>query len=214
MANFQDFFKKITGGSDEDTRRPVWKKLNVMLLVAAGGILLILLANTFSTGENSDKGPIGAEPAEKQSETVVLSNTSSDIAALENTLAGKTEEILSQIEGVGDVRVTVNLASTTEKEYAVNTTTSNKETNENDQKGGVRTITEVDETGQMVLARINQGSKEEPVVVKEVKPEVRGVIVVSEGAEDPVIKAELTEAVHVYLDVPLHKVVVLSKESR
>ena len=214
MADWKELIKKLFGRAAGDSpKRPVLQKLNVLIIIASVGILMIVLANTFSTGGNSDE-TVRMDPPEEQVVKMPSANPSSDITKLENTLAQKLEEVLTQIEGVGDVEVTINLASTTEKNFAVNTSTNSKNTREFDQKGGNRTITEIDETGQMVLVRESQGNREQPIVVKEIKPEVRGVIVVAEGAEDPVIRSDLMKAVHVYLDLPLYKVIVLSRESR
>jgi len=217
MGNIVESFKKLLGldnGGDDIFKRPVWKKLNMLVLIAAAGILLIILANTFTTTGKSQDGTTNTPPPESPKESTVLLNAPLDMNKLEATLAQKLEQVLVEINGVGEVKVNVNLASTTQKDYATNMNTNNKTTREQDQKGGNRTITETNETGQMVLVRENQGNKEEPVVVKETKPEVKGVIVVAEGAKDPAIKADLMKAVQVYLDVPLYKVIVLPKESR
>lgn len=220
MGKFMEWIKKMLGTGDEGgdgkqaAQRSLWKKLNTMVMLAAAGILLIVLANSITPEGETPEKAAGPEPSGKQAEAVTPRNTSSDIVNMENKQARSLEAVLSKIDGVGEVSVTVNLASTPEKNFAVNTSTNNKKTTENDQKGGNRVITEVDETGQIVLVRENQGNKEEPVVVKEIKPEVKGVIVVAEGAGDPETRASLLNAVSVFYDIPLYKVVVLSKESR
>ncbi|MHB9095276.1 MAG: hypothetical protein ACYC21_11430, partial [Eubacteriales bacterium] len=202
MGNLLESIKKFLGiasQNDDLLKKPLWKKLNAMIIIASVGVLLIVLANTFTqSGANSPETEIAGQPL-KQGETNTTQNEPSDINKLESTLSQRLEKVLSEIDGVGEVKVNVNLASTTQKDYAVNTNTNNKTTRENDQKGGNRTITEMNENGQMVLVRENQGNREEPVVVKEVKPEVKGVIVVAEGAGDPEVKANLMQAVQVYL---------------
>lgn len=216
MANLTETLKKLLGMADgeETARRPVWKKLNILLMAAAAGILLIVLANAFTPGSGIANRSGGTETADKREDAAAVQDAPADVIKLENLLGQRLEEVLTEIDGVGKVSVTVNLASTTERDYAVNTSTNNKTTRENDNKGGNRTITEINEDGQMVLVRESQGSREQPVVVKEIKPEVKGVMVVAEGAEDPAVKADLMNAVHVYLDVPLYRVIVLSRESR
>jgi len=226
MSKVTEFIRKLLGsGNEAGEKRPTARRVNTLMLVAAAGVLLIVLANTFGTGTNAP-----GEPSNELSDPGIMSGQNGDdslggdskqteglssgITDLENLLAQRLEQALVRISGAGETRVTVNLASTTEKDYAVNTTTNKKDTLERDQKGANRTITEINEDGQIVLVRETQGSREMPVVVKELKPEVKGVIVVSEGAENPEIKASLMMAVQVYLDVPLYKVVVLPMESR
>lgn len=222
MGNLLDVCKKflgLTADNKDLLKKPLWKKLNTMIIIAAAGILLIVLANAFSTGSGdigsgNSGGSTDAGAADIQKETGSVRNVPPDINQMENMLAQELEQVLSQINGVGEIKVNVNLASTPQKDYAINTTTNNKTTKEVDQKGGNRTTTETNEDGQMVLVRQIQGSREEPVVVKEIKPEVKGVIIVAQGAADPVVKSDLMKAVQVYLDVPLYKVIVLPKESR
>ncbi len=225
MNKILEYFRKLLANKNESgEKNHAARRLNTLMLAAAAGILLIILANTFDTGDKVADDPLddlsgpgttaedsGISPGGGSNGTETLAT---EITDLENLLARRLEDALAQISGAGETRVTVNLASTTEKDYAVNTSTNKKDTLERDQKGANRTITEINEDGQIVLVRETQGSKETPVVVKELKPEVKGVIVVSEGAADPEIKASLMMAVQVYLDVPLYKVVVLPMESR
>ena len=214
MESLKKFFG-INDSTNDITKRPVWQKLNVLIIIASAGVLLIVLANSFGSSEGKQEiTPNAASiPGSKDSGQIV--NSADNVDRLEASLAQRLEKVLTLINGVGEVKVTVNLASSTQKDFAVNTTTNNKTTKEQDQKGGNRVITENNENGQMVLVRENQGSKEDPVVVKETKPEVKGVIVVAEGAGDAGVKADLMNAVQVYLDIPLYKVIVLEwEESR
>ena len=215
MSRLMDLLKKGLGfGIDSEEKRPVIRRINTLLIVAAAGILMIVLANTFGTGNELSDVPADPEITAENPGDNGSGDVSSGITGLENKLAQRLEQALTQISGAGKTRVTVNLASTTEKDYAVNTSTNRKDTLERDQKGSNRTITEINEEGQIVLVRETQGSREMPVVVKEIEPEVKGVIVISQGAGDPEIKASLMQAVQVYLDVPLYRVVVLPMESR
>lgn len=215
MGNIMESLKKalgIDGTSNDITKRPVWRKLNILILIASAGVLLIVLANSFGSSKGSREITPDTGLVQGSKDTVQNVNPADNVDRLEASLAQRLEKVLTLVNGVGEVMVTVNLASSTQRDFAVNTTTNNKTTKEEDQKGGNRVITETNENGQMVLVRENQGSQEDPVVVKETKPEVKGVIVVAEGAGDPEVRADLMKAVQVYLDIPLYKVIVLVKE--
>ncbi|GAB4266894.1 stage III sporulation protein AG [Thermincola ferriacetica] len=196
-------------GADKKTN-----KFNLFIIIGAFGLMLIVLANNFGQQKPQVKitADSGSGSSGQRAEQHISSGT--DITDAENAISEKLAEILSQIDGAGEVKATVNLASTMEYEYAVNTSTSNKTTQETDQKGGNRTVTELNDDGQLVLIREGEGNKEIPVVKKEIKPQVQGVVVVAEGANDPEIKARLLDAVQVFLNVSPHRVVVLPKESR
>lgn len=205
------FFK---GGEGESSfKKPRAKTLNYLMIIGAAGVLLIILANSFAPTSPEprieSRGETPANPGETAGGTDMAK-----ISEAEEILNRRLEEMLVSIEGVGEVKASVNLDSTTEMEYAVNTTTGNRKTEEKDPRGGNRTITEVNENGQLVLLREPESSKEAPVVVREVKPEVRGVMIVADGAADPQVKAALVRAVEVFLDIPVHKVVVMPREGR
>lgn len=106
------------------------------------------------------------------------------------------------------MEVIVQLATSTHNDYAIDTNTGLKTTSENDQSGGSRQITENTDTSTVVIARGNQGL-EEPVVRKEVAPDVAGIMVVAEGAGMPRVKSDLFRAVQVALGVEPQKIIVL-----
>lgn len=219
MQKFTDYLKKIfglTGDKAGGEKKPLAKKMNVLLLLASAGVLMILLSNFFTTAAPGSSTETGKQPSGSESEkgSGNAANAQKDISEMEKDISQQLEKVLGQISGVGTVEVTVNLASTPEKDFAVNTTTGNKNTQEQDQGGGTRAITETSAQDQMVLVRESQNNQEQPVVVMEKKPEVKGVVVVADGVNDAVVKANVMNATQVYLDIPLHKVIVLPRESR
>jgi stage III sporulation protein AG len=132
--------------------------------------------------------------------------------SIEFGLEQRLENILSKIKGVGKVEVTLLLASGPRYDYAVNVSTIEKQVDEKDQSGGIRTTTEVTEDGQLVIVRSDRVGGEEPVVAQEYKPEIQGVLVVADGAENPKIKSNLLNAITTILDLDPHKVDIQSKE--
>ncbi len=88
--------------------------------------------------------------------------------------------------------------------YARNEEVSRRTTNEEDSQGGVRQQLEYDSRGQLVF--VQTGGQEEPVVVKVIKPRVRGVLVVAEGAGNSLVRERLTHAVQGALDLPAYKI--------
>ena len=53
------------------------------------------------------------------------------------------------------------------------------------------------------------GSVEEPYVTKTISPDVEGVVVMAQGADNAQIRKELSEAVQVLFGVEAHRVKVL-----
>lgn len=123
----------------------------------------------------------------------------------------RLEKILSQITGVGEVDVMITYETSTEVVPASNVTKSLQTTKESDSQGGTRTTTQENITEQIVTVSGND-YKNTPVVIKEIKPIVRGVIVVAEGAGDPQVKNALIDAVTTIFQIKSHKVKVYEKK--
>ncbi len=111
------------------------------------------------------------------------------------------EEILSQISGVGDAKVMLTYSSSFEKSIAYE-----KNFNENEKKDGDSVINETSSQNNVVL------SDGEPFVIKEIYPKIQGVIVVSKGADDILVKQDIIDAVTTALNIAPHKVCVVKKE--
>lgn len=187
------------------------KNMTKYLFMGSLGIAFLLLGGLFS---NNQVPQDEASPQGEKIPQITQQEAIPSIAEAEKALEQRLQEVLGQIEGVGQVTASVSLASTKEQQFAVNTVAGSKVTNEKDPSGGSRVITESTDNDQLVLVHQEQGSRELPVVIKESKPEIQGVVVVAEGAADPWVKADLAKAVQTLLNVPAHKVSILAKESR
>src|SRR5699024_2219295 len=123
-------------------------------------------------------------------------------------LEDKLINILSELKGVGRVNVMITLESTVEKIAAKNTTTVSENTVEEDAEGGRRKMDREELTVQIVTKRNN----DDLLIIKEIKPKVQGVIVMAEGADDPLLKESLYEAVKTVLGIKGNKVQIFSSK--
>lgn len=180
--------------------KPPWYLWAAVGLLVLGSILLSLghMLEPKSRGQ-VQRMPTPGEGQEQESELFTFAR------ALEEEL----QAILEQVEGAGKVRVSVSLSSTPLKQYATNTRATKRSTEEKDKSGVSRVITETNEDGQLVLARTSTVQGEEPVMVRESKPQIQGVIVVAEGGNDPLVRSRLTEAVQTLWGLAPHQVQVL-----
>jgi stage III sporulation protein AG len=201
MTGFKDLlqkFKQSETGGGKLSRKKIWWLAGLMAL----GALLVMVG---SAGDN--KATQTQEDTRKKMEIPSESASRSAMEREEDALADKLQDMLGRIEGAGMVKVTVKLASSTREDYAINTTTGSKTTQEKDQGGGTRVTTENTDSNQLVLIR--EGSGENPVVEQEQSAEVAGVLVVADGAANPEVKANLFQAVRVSLGVEPQKIVIL-----
>lgn len=197
-----------------DDKTPLKKeqllKIGRYLVFAGVGVALLITSGTFSskaqqTGGGDNKILPGAGVTV---ESPAVNTLSEQIAQDETALETRLIEILSQVDGAGSVQVRVNLASTTQQLYAINSSSNRRTTQEKDSDGAVRTISEVTDEGQMVMERGDKAGSDLPVVIKASKPEILGVVVVAEGAANDQVKLTLTKTTETLLNVSAHRICV------
>ncbi|TCO79188.1 sporulation stage III protein AG [Marinisporobacter balticus] len=118
------------------------------------------------------------------------------------------EKILGEIKGVGEVDVMITYESSTEVVPALNVTKSSQLTEEKDAQGGSRSTTQDDSSQNVVMTNQN----DQLIIIKEIKPQIRGVVVVAQGAWDIKVKTELIEAVRTIFQIPTIKIMVYEKK--
>ena len=159
--------------------RPENKKMRSNILLALLlGILLLAAGRSFSDSKE-----------EELPQTVAAAETAD--RATERRMA----EILSKIQGAGQVDVMLTYRQTEEKTIAHNETREeNGETLRTEQTA--------------ILLEDGDGATQ-PLVLTEAGPVVEGVVIAAQGADSPAVAAALNQAAQALLDVPAHKVAVL-----
>lgn len=194
------FIKKLIS----DTNRK--KLIENCLIVVIVGIILVIAGSTFF-GDSGRKGKDNGYLAEPES-VETAKNTSHEN---DDSLVKELENILSQIEGAGRVDVMITYSTGKEMVPAYDRRVRQSETQEKDSGGGTRIIQDSDTEDIVVYEDIPGGGKK-PVFTMEKLPEVRGVVVVADGASLPTVKENLVKAVQALLDVPPHRVQVFERK--
>ncbi|MCD4839951.1 stage III sporulation protein AG [Neobacillus sedimentimangrovi] len=190
-------------------------KYQYMILVLCIGAAFMIIGNmVFKSDDRSSVVPV-ATNAQTETEDVpafgLKKNTGNkEIVEYEEKYEDQLRKALQEVLGVDDVTVMVNIDSTDKKVLEKNTVTKSQTTEEEDQEGGKRKVTDVSTDEQLVIIR--NGEKEVPVVVETKKPEIRGVLVVAKGADNIQVKKWIVEAVTKVLGVPSHRVAVMPKK--
>ena len=173
------------------------EQLLTALLVAA--ILLLAFWPTKSREDTDEEEAVQSMPLEMGQTTTATDEREN----LENQL----KRILQQVEGVGMVDVAITLESTgsktVEKDTPDSSSSSEKSGGGESEKSENRSIQE-----ETVYLEDADGTKT-PYVIKETMPEVRGVLVIAQGADDPRIVAEIKEAAMALFHLDAHKIKVM-----
>ncbi len=112
------------------------------------------------------------------------------------------------MDGVGKIRVMIRAGAS--KEYVVekDLATSTGNITESDAQGGSRQSAESSRSEVSVYTKDGSGN-DVPWVIKEIEPEIEGVVVAAEGGDNETIANEITQAVQVLFDIPIHKIKVV-----
>ena len=166
-------------------------KKSVEIIIAVV-IILIIISIYIST--------LGSNTAQNE-ETSQTGSTLTNQEELEKRL----ENVLSAIEGAGDVKVMITYETTSEIVPAMDT---QKQTTTSEGNDGTSSSQSQTESSKPVT--IQQQSGAEPVVITEKQPKVRGAIVIAQGAGDVKVKMSLLKAAQTVLNISADKVDVFT----
>ena len=198
MQGFKDKMSKIL------KQKNITNLIILLLLV----IMFYLVVSYFTGVNNITKSE--KTNLEKVSKEDMNSDSQKDseVLSYQEKQEKDLERILGKINGVGSVDVVINFQSSEVKVPAVDNSSQKSTTEETDSEGGTRVNSQETDGDKIVMSNSSNGS--EPVILKTEKPEVLGVMVVAEGAEDSKIKYEITKAISSLYNISVDKVNVLA----
>ena len=179
------------------------KNIEYFILVLAIAIVIGLFSNWFQSVNRGQETSL----VQNQENSPPTGSDDKDTQDQEYRL----KKILSSMKGAGRVEVMISYKTGKELIPAMNTVESNTETEEKDSNGGIRKERQVDTNSQPVSMTTSEGSQ--PLITREIQPEVLGVVVIAEGAEDIRVRMELQQAVQTVLGVHANQVDVFVMEN-
>lgn len=201
--------KKWLNQVDEKIGEGGKKRFRFLLLIGLVGVLALLFGSFFQVDSPVESNQTSFLQSKKESKALPSMEISDKMERYEKEYESELADILSQIVGVDDVSVVVNLDSTEEDIVQMDRRNSEQVTTETDTKGGNRSIR--NETDDQKPAFYQEQGGEKPLIVKKLKPKIRGILVVARGVENLQVKAAVIEAIQRTLDVPVHRISVLPK---
>lgn len=195
----KEWIRKLTAGGGART----WLRKDRLLILLLSGVLLLVI-----TLPVSDRGGEEDSALAKEGQTAAGLSGDGDYAGY---MERKLEEVLSEVSGVGEVKVMVTLRSTSEKVVEKDEEQESETVTEQDSQGGTRTTSRSSSSGTTVYGESDSGASagQEPYVTKELTPSVEGVVVIAQGGDQPVTVQNITEAVQALFNVDTHKIKVM-----
>jgi len=122
-------------------------------------------------------------------------------------LCTQLEQFLQSMDGAGKTKVYITMHSSSEIIVERNSPYI-KRNEEETQEGSTRSISETENDSEVVLMTQSDGGQV-PIVVKEVVPVVRGVVVAAQGADNVQVKNDITQLVMALFGIEEHKIRVV-----
>lgn len=195
-ALWQQFWSREGG---EKKNRDRW-----MLLALFGVLILVVL------------WPVGGKEGKKETQTANLVDKTSETAynyaeQYAANMENRLKDILEKVEGAGSVQVMITVKNGGEQVVEKDRTFAENKTVQDGDNGQNSTADNINRSESTVYDNTSGGS---PYVVKQMEPEIEGVLVAAQGAESETVVNEITYAVQVLFDVPVHKIKVVKMSSR
>ena len=206
----------------------VLKKDNMIILILTGVLLLIIawpVKETTKTNNNvSDlwdksgaKNNSSSEYGNENKEGTELIIDGLDAMKREEYLVTgleeRLEEMLSSMQGVGQVMVMITLASQGEKIVEKDIPLERSNIVEKDSQGGSRSTNEMYSKEETVYTVNAQGDKI-PYVTKETGVEVAGVSVVAQGGDDAQVQKNISDVIQALFGIEEHKIKVVKMKKQ
>ena len=210
MAKWLKMMEQWTGGGPGGDKRI--RTFRYLILIGLIGVAIMLFTSFLSVKQVDPyvQGRDSPIPSENQDVFLKQETPSSPFDFYEQQYEQQLKDILETIVGVDRVNVMITIDATEEKVVQKNTDDSQSVTDEKDTGGATRHITDISRSGQVVLYEVS--GHQTPLIVKTIKPSIRGVIVVASGAENATVKKLIVEAVQRGLNVPSHKIAVIPRK--
>ena len=181
------------------------RKIENLVFLIVILIITIVAINLIWNDEKSDKQDVidDGKILANQDNTISTNNIQSETTS---NLETNLENILSRIQGVGEVHVFVNYSESSEVVAMYNENSQTSTTEETDTSGGVRKIQETDSQKEIIYQE-NDGEKV-PITQKVIEPKIEGAIITAKGASDANVKTNIIQAVEAVTGLATHKIQV------
>ena len=164
------------------------KNKNSLFIILLIGVMLLLFNKTFLNDTKHEKD---------------IKKT--DYEIMDGDIEEKLEGILEKIDGAGRVSVMVTYENS--KEYVTVSDTKSSVSNE----GGDNKKNISDEKNTVM---VKKSGEQTPFIKNEINPQIRGVLVVCDGAKNDQIKLNLKKAVCAALNTKMHKVEIMPMKGK
>ncbi len=200
--------EKMTGG----------KKLrkDQCLIIVLVGILLCVIA--LPVGQKESKSDI-SNMINDTIDNHITTDAGEDNSGVPNTASSyteywenKLEDALREVEGVGKVKVLINLSQSEQMVVEKDGPEVYSETTEADAAGASRTVGET-RVEKSTVYTVDDRGQDIPYVVMTIAPDVEGVVVIAQGGGTLSVQENIIEAIQVLFDIDANKIKIVKMKN-
>ena len=211
---FKNLFEKKEG--EEVTERSNKKKIENIVVFLILLIVTLIVINVIWNDNNNNESNSSENRVDSNKKLAEITQSSGDTEEVSNTSTGNElvsdlEDILSNINGVGKVKVMITYAETSKTIPVYNEESSEENTEETDSEGGTRKVTQTDTKKEVIYEETDNGST--IITQSIVSPTIEGAIITAEGANDATVKTNIIQAVGAVTGLATHKIQVFEMSS-
>ena len=176
------------GTEGKDNKKKIENMVEFIIIL----IITIIVINVIWNGDKKETKDDVSDDSKKLAS--VSENTVENTSNVEeDDMEKDLENILSKINGVGEVKVLITYSQTSQIIPIYNEETSQKDTEEKDTNGGERKTVEKDVKKDIIYKEEN--GEKVPITQSVVSPKIQGAIITAKGASNAEVKTNIIEAV-------------------
>lgn len=206
---FRNKLKSIIGKEGEEMEGNDKKKIENLVFFVMILIITIVIMNVIWNGNKQGNKQETTNSASKQLAAATTKTNdltgSTDVQTTSN-LEEKLESILSNIQGVGEVKVCIHYSESSEVIAMYNENSRVSNTEETDTSGGIRKIQETDSQRDIIYQEEN--GEKTPITQKVIQPKIEGAIITAKGASNANTKTNIIQAIEAITGLATHKIQV------
>ena len=191
--------------SKEDGEGNDKKKIENLVFFVIILIITIVIINIIWNGNSKKKTETNNDTSKKLASSATNITPSENIQTTDN-LEEKLGNILSKIQGVGEVKVCINYNESNEVVAMYNENSKVSTTEETDTSGGIRKIQENNSQKDIIFKE--ESGEKTPITQKVVQAKIEGAIVTAKGAGNVSTKTNIIQAVEAVTGLATHKIQV------
>ena len=202
---FKDKLNNLFGKKEDGQENNKRKIENLVFIVII--LIITIIAINLVWSDNKQKE---VKQEEKDETKILATQNTTDTNINKDNLETKLENILKEIQGVGEVKVFVNYSESNEVIAMYNENSQSSITEETDTEGGIRKIETTDMQKDIIYQEEN-GVKT-PMTQKVIEPKIEGAIITAKGAGNIDVKTNIIQAVEAVTGLATHKIQVFQME--